>query len=459
MRQTATLKTTENRVHIRERHRSSLITSALSMLRIGLIGFGGGSALIPVIEEEAVDEAHLVDRKDYDEAVVCACVTPGALPVEIAAGIGKKTHKIPGMLLFAAFMALPGAVITVILLSILSGSSDASLNVIRYLSIGISAFIISMLLRYGLQTAGNAAAESRRSLAVNVIIMVLVFSATGLQGLVKLFGASGTASHIIRISTVQVLLIAFAILILWDRIQAMWHPAAKKAESGKKTEKIQIFEILKESLAWLMMIAVFSVPFILLTNQGVSFVIRGFLSSILSFGGGDAYLTVADGLFVQGNMISSDTFYSMLVPVINVLPGSILTKTLTGIGYFVGADSGGTAMGIAGAAAGFAVSVAASGLTFGIVFWLFKTFENVTIFQTISRWIRPIVSGLLFSVAVTMMKTVVQTAGTIGVGTAPAALLALAITAVDLVLLQKKVNCMIPLALSAGIGSFVLVLI
>ena len=79
--------------------RSAYVKLLISMFKIGLIGFGGGSALIPVIEEEVVDEQHLISKKDYDEEVAAACVTPGALPVEIAAGVGRKTYGIKGMIL------------------------------------------------------------------------------------------------------------------------------------------------------------------------------------------------------------------------------------------------------------------------------------------------------------------------------------------------------------------------
>ena len=55
-----------------------------------------------------------------------------------------------------------------------------------------------------------------------------------------------------------------------------------------------------------------------------------FLIGMAGFGGGDAYLTIADGLFVQSGMVTDDYFYSQLIPVTNVLPGSILCKILAG---------------------------------------------------------------------------------------------------------------------------------
>ena len=60
-----------------------------AMLRVGVIGFGGGNALIPVMEKEFVTKKPYVTKEEYDEAVLAASITPGALPVEIACGIGR----------------------------------------------------------------------------------------------------------------------------------------------------------------------------------------------------------------------------------------------------------------------------------------------------------------------------------------------------------------------------------
>ena len=75
------------------KNRKSGIRQLLStMLKIGTIGFGGGTALIPVIEEEVVENNGLTDEEEFNKDVIIANITPGALPVEIAAGVGRKMH-------------------------------------------------------------------------------------------------------------------------------------------------------------------------------------------------------------------------------------------------------------------------------------------------------------------------------------------------------------------------------
>jgi chromate transporter len=48
-----------------------------SMIKVGVIGFGGGNALIPVLEQEVVNEKKLVSKDEYDKSVIAATLTPG----------------------------------------------------------------------------------------------------------------------------------------------------------------------------------------------------------------------------------------------------------------------------------------------------------------------------------------------------------------------------------------------
>ena len=112
-----------------------------SMIKVGVIGFGGGNALIPVLEQEVVNEKKLVSKDEYDKSVIAATLTPGALPVEIASGIGLHVGGIGGMLAGGVLMALPGVVFTVLYLMLLSGADSNILQQIQYASIGITAFI------------------------------------------------------------------------------------------------------------------------------------------------------------------------------------------------------------------------------------------------------------------------------------------------------------------------------
>lgn len=120
-----------------------------SMFWIGCIGFGGGSALIPVIEKEIADRQGIDEKQNIDKDVVVASITPGALPVEIAASIGRRKFGIRGMIAGAVMMALPGALMTVALVAVLSVFQEKILSVVNMISIGVSVFyFVSVVFLY-----------------------------------------------------------------------------------------------------------------------------------------------------------------------------------------------------------------------------------------------------------------------------------------------------------------------
>ena len=140
-------------------------------------------------------------------------------------------------------------------------------------------------------------------------------------------------------------------------------------------------------------------------------------------------------------MVTYREFYSLLVPVANVLPGSILSKILTGVGYYIGYNlNGSPVQGIAVAFAGFICSVVASGLVFCLVYHAYNSVEHITVFQKIGHWIRPIIAGLLLSVMCSMIQTSLNTAASIGIAVLPVFLVTCGIIVLNLSLMKKKSN-------------------
>ena len=163
--------------------------------------------------------------------------------------------------------------------------------------------------------------------------------------------------------------------------------------------------LLKEEAAWFVFLAIASIPAFIMVPNVLHYLSQGYFSSIISFGGGDAYLTVADGMFVANGYISESDFYGRLVTIVNVLPGSILCKTLSGIGFYMGYDYGGIAAGLAVALAGFVCSVVGSCSVISLVQYFWQVFEKVRVFTLLKAWVKAIISGLLGSVILALVYT------------------------------------------------------
>lgn len=85
----------------------------LQMFKIGFIGFGGGNALVSIMKKELVEKKNYIGEEEFEKAVIVANLTPGALPIELAAIIGKIVNGYHGMILSALSMALPGILISI----------------------------------------------------------------------------------------------------------------------------------------------------------------------------------------------------------------------------------------------------------------------------------------------------------------------------------------------------------
>ena len=129
-------------------NKSNVSSLFASMVKIGCIGFGGGNALIPIMHQELVEKNKVVNSEEFEEDVVVASITPGALPVEIAGGVGSRVDGWRGMLLGSCGMALPGVCLTLLLLSFLSLLNETMVRQIEFVTVGISAFIACLLMDY-----------------------------------------------------------------------------------------------------------------------------------------------------------------------------------------------------------------------------------------------------------------------------------------------------------------------
>ena len=169
---------------------------------------------------------------------------------------------------------------------------------------------------------------------------------------------------------------------------------------GKHTIK----GFLAEELAWIVFLIIVSVPAAFAVKGVFDYLIQGIISTVISFGCGEAYITIADTVFVSGGFITSDVFYGQVLPVANALPGPILSKVLAAIGYYVAFDvTGSVGAGLFLALAGYAASLAASCMVFFLVYFIYGRFESLELFQTLKKWILPIVSGLLITTILSMV--------------------------------------------------------
>lgn len=83
----------------------------ISFFKIGAFTFGGGWAMIPLIEREVVDKQNWIKREDFVDALAIAQSLPGVLAVNISILIGNKLRGLKGCLMTTLGTILPSFLI------------------------------------------------------------------------------------------------------------------------------------------------------------------------------------------------------------------------------------------------------------------------------------------------------------------------------------------------------------
>jgi len=132
-----------------------LLELFVRFLKIGLVGFGGGWAILPIIQREIVEDAGWITPEEYSNLVAIAGSTPGPVAVNAATYVG---FKLAGPL----------------------GAAVATLGVI------LPPFTIISLVAYGIATfAGNryvqALINGLKGAVLGLMILALYSMAVGIR--------------------------------------------------------------------------------------------------------------------------------------------------------------------------------------------------------------------------------------------------------------------------------------
>ena len=116
-----------------------------TFLKIGAFTFGGGYAMIPLIQEEVVKKKKWITDDDILEIIAIAESTPGPIAINAATFIGYRSAGFFGALLATAGVVLPSFAIIAVLSLVLRQFKE--LLMVRYAFFGIRAGVLALLLK------------------------------------------------------------------------------------------------------------------------------------------------------------------------------------------------------------------------------------------------------------------------------------------------------------------------
>lgn len=73
-----------------------LLKLYLAFLKVGTFGFGGGYAMLPLIEREIVDNNHWIGKTEFIDIIGISQMTPGPIAINSATFVGYRVAGIVG---------------------------------------------------------------------------------------------------------------------------------------------------------------------------------------------------------------------------------------------------------------------------------------------------------------------------------------------------------------------------
>ena len=127
-----------------ENRNKTLLEIFLTFLRIGAFTFGGGYAMIPLIQKETVEKHGWISDKDILEIVAIAESTPGPIAVNSATFVGYRVCGFTGALCATLGVVLPSFLVITAIAFVLR--EFQSMKVVQYAFFGIRAGVLALIL-------------------------------------------------------------------------------------------------------------------------------------------------------------------------------------------------------------------------------------------------------------------------------------------------------------------------
>lgn len=174
-----------------EPRREKLITLFATFAKIGVLTFGGGYAMLPMLERECVETHQWATNEELLDYFAIGQCTPGVIAVNTATIIGGKLRGFLGSAAATLGVVTPSLVIITIIASVLSSFAD--IPPVQYafcgIRVAVAALIVNTVIKLIKQNVKNAAGIVICSLAFVIVAIfgaspIFVVIGAGIYGLV-----------------------------------------------------------------------------------------------------------------------------------------------------------------------------------------------------------------------------------------------------------------------------------
>ena len=172
-----------------------------TMLKIGLFTFGGGYAMIALLENEFVEKKKYIEKDEFLDMVAIAESTPGPIAINAATYIGYKKAGVLGSAMATVGVCIPSFVI----IYAISLFFDAflSFKLVEYAFRGIQVCVVYLIFSAGLKMLGQMKKTALSVTIVSAVVLcMLLFSLLAVKFSTILYilicGVLGLAIYLVK---------------------------------------------------------------------------------------------------------------------------------------------------------------------------------------------------------------------------------------------------------------------
>lgn len=147
----------------------------LSFFKIGAFTFGGGWAMISIIEKEIVDKKHWIEREEFLDLLAVAQSLPGILAVNISVAVGDKLRGMKGAVTAALGTILPSFMIILCIAIFLTPDLIKNNETLSSIFMGIRPAVVALIIAPVI-TSARAAKIGWKTIAIPVAVALLIWS-------------------------------------------------------------------------------------------------------------------------------------------------------------------------------------------------------------------------------------------------------------------------------------------
>ena len=175
---------------------NQLLDLFLTFARIGGLTFGGGYAMLPILQREVVEKRHWATEEELMDYYAIGQCTPGIIAVNTATFVGQKQRGVVGGIVATLGIVFPSLLIITVLAGVINSFSH--LDWVQHAFAGIRIAVCALVLQSVWKMAKKGVVDVPTSVILLVTFAAVAFFGVSPVVMVIVAAIAGIAIGMIR---------------------------------------------------------------------------------------------------------------------------------------------------------------------------------------------------------------------------------------------------------------------